>query len=79
MKNTTDNISLKDRMITLFEENQGSIFKNDTVDVIKRRKRAFESFKSVGFPHSKIENWRNTKLKQTLSAPYNYYLEPTFK
>ena len=79
MKNTIDNISLKDRMIKLFEDNRDTIFKNDKDVVIQRRKNAFESFKSMGFPHSKIENWRNTDLKQTLNSPYNYYFEPAFK
>jgi len=79
MEIATNNIALKDQMIRLFEDNQASIFQNDTPEIITRRKKAIDAFKLNGFPHSKLENWRNTDLKQTLEAPYNYYFEPTFK
>ena len=65
-------------MIRLFEDNRDTIFKNDTAEATQRRKRAFESFKSIGFPHPKTENWRNTDLEKTLRPQYNYYFEPTF-
>ncbi len=79
MGTAIENISAKDQMINLFEENQAVIFQNDSADIVTRRKEAIDTFNTQGLPHSKIENWRNTDLKQTLDAPYNYYFEPTFK
>jgi len=79
MELARENTSLKDQMIDLFTDNQATVFHNDTASIISRRKKAMEAFKQKGFPHSKIENWRNTDLKQTLEASYNYYFEPAFK
>jgi Fe-S cluster assembly protein SufD len=79
METAIENISSKEQMIKLFEENQAVIFQNDPAGIIARRKEAIDTFRSQGFPHSKTENWRNTDLKQTLAASYNYYFEPTFK
>lgn len=79
MKPQTQDISLKDLMVELFEENREVIFRHDTPDLKARRLIAFDEFKRTGFPHNKIENWRNTDLKRTLEASYQYYFEPTFR
>lgn len=79
MKPQTQDISLKDLMIELFEENREMIFRFDTPDLKDRRLAAFDDFKRTGFPHNKIENWRNTDLKRALETKYQYYFEPTFK
>lgn len=79
MEIITKKLSLKEEMIRLFEENQDKIFSNDTPEIIERRKKAFDEFRATGFPHSRVENWRNTDLKETLESNYNYYFEPTFQ
>jgi len=79
METIVKKVSLKDRMIRLFEENRREIFGNDTDAIIRRREKAFEKFKATGFPHAKMEKWRNTDLSKILEFQYQYYFKPTFK
>ena len=69
-------ILLKDSMISLFEEKQALIGKNDTHVIAKRRQVAFDHFKKLGFPNTKMEKWRGTDLSKALSVEYTHYLEP---
>nr|NQU93882.1 Fe-S cluster assembly protein SufD [Bacteroidota bacterium] len=78
MKVTTKKVSLKDKMIRLFTENQALVFQHDTPEISDRRRIAFEEFKLAGFPDTRVENWRNTDLTKVLEADYNYYFQPTF-
>lgn len=75
METNTLDIPLKDRMIHLFEKKKDLIFKNDIEPVSKLRKHAFETFNNLGFPHSKLEKWRNTSLEKTLDRDYRFKLE----
>jgi len=79
MQTKTKDISLDQKMIQTFEENQEILFKSDSATLVDRRKRAFEEFKRIGFPNSKTENWRNTNISKALEANYEYYIEPTFQ
>ena len=79
METKTDHMPLDKKMINTFEENRELIFSNDSPALIKRREQAISTFKKLGFPGPKTENWRHTDLAKTLSEDYNYYLEPTFK
>jgi Fe-S cluster assembly protein SufD len=66
----------KERMVSLFERNREKIFRNDPVAVSRLREKAFKSFASLGFPHTKMEDWRNTDLKDWLGKPYDYNFTP---
>lgn len=44
-------------------------------DVQKIRYEALERFKEIGFPHNKMEKWRNSKIKDTLKYDYHMYTQ----
>ena len=69
-------IITKERMIGLFEKNRKEIFRNDTEMISSLRLKAFDSFVQLGFPHPKLEEWRNTDLKESLGKEYEYYFKP---
>ncbi|MCF8303379.1 MAG: Fe-S cluster assembly protein SufD [Bacteroidales bacterium] len=75
METNTLDISLKDRMISLFEDKKDQIFKNDIKPVSALRNEAFEAFTKMGFPHTKMEKWRSTSLEETLAKDYNFRIE----
>jgi Fe-S cluster assembly protein SufD len=79
MKTTTEMSSLKDTMLRLYEEHRSAIFGNDNDVVTGRRESAMASFRKTGFPHKKLENWRNTDISGIIDLPYHYYFRPTFK
>lgn len=79
METKVMNRTLKEKLIQLFEEHQEIIFKNDSPEMIQKRKLSFEAFKAAGFPTTRLEKWRNTDLSKVLEADYSYYFEPTFK
>jgi Fe-S cluster assembly protein SufD len=72
-------LTLKDKLIRLFEERQETIFQHDSPEMIRHRKASLELFKKAGFPTKSLEKWRNTDLSKVLEADYSYYLEPTFE
>ena len=63
-------------MVHLFEENCKTIFLNDTPVISDLRKKAMEFFNQLGFPNTRMEEWRNTDLKESLEKSYDYYLHP---
>ncbi len=79
MKTTTEKVSLKETMLRLYDENRTAICKGDNEVLIRRREKAIASFRKTGFPHNKLENWRNTDVSGILDLPYHYYFKPTFK
>ncbi len=40
-------------------------------DIIEQKKKAFETFKSIGFPNKKMEEWRFTDLEFLNEIPFN--------
>ena len=78
METTVNQLTLKEQLLRVFEENRENIFAGDTPDMIRLRQDALEIFRKQGFPTSKLEKWRNTNLSEALKESYNYYLEPTF-
>ena len=68
-----------ERIIGLFEKNRAQIIKNDTRAITAVREKAFASFRELGFPTSKMEEWKNTDLKETLAKDYDYHFIPFFE
>lgn len=68
-----------ERFIGLFEQNREKIIKNDTKAITEVRENAFAEFKKSGFPTSKLEEWKNTDLKETYARSYNYHFMPFFE
>ncbi len=75
MKTNPRDIPLQIKMLSNFEENKKYIFKNDTPYIRKLRNKAFNNFKRLGFPDTKLENWRYTDLTDKLSLEYNQYFK----
>lgn len=71
-----NNLITRERLLGLFEENKATIFRNDPGDISKIREKAIGSFMDLGMPHSKLESWRNTDLKESLGKGYEYHFEP---
>jgi Fe-S cluster assembly protein SufD len=76
MKAELKEIITKERMISLFEKNRKEIFKNDPMQVSGIRQKAFDSFASLGFPTPRLEEWKNTDLKEWLGKEYDYRFKP---
>ncbi len=72
-------IITKERMIGLFEQNREGIVVNDTRAIREIREKALESFRKLGFPHNKMEEWRHTNLAESLGKGYDYYFYPSLE
>ena len=78
MEINTDKMTLRQQMTQLFEQHQPLITRRDTPSVTRRRHEAFGVFSEIGFPTTRIENWRNTDVSKVLEHDYHYYLEPAY-
>ncbi|MCB9014967.1 MAG: Fe-S cluster assembly protein SufD [Lentimicrobiaceae bacterium] len=74
---TTINYNTRDALIKLFNEQIGHIGMNDSERIAALRKEAMAVFTQQGFPHTKLEKWRNTDLSKMLNHQYNFPLEPS--
>lgn len=69
----------KERLIDLYQENHSRLIANDTPSVRAIREQALVSFKTLGFPDRRSEDWRNTDLTGSLGLTYDYPLEPSME
>jgi Fe-S cluster assembly protein SufD len=69
-ESTVSGISLKEVLIKAFEEELLPTLSKENPALRTLRLEAFEEFKSLGFPHQKLEDWRSTSLEQALSRDY---------
>ena len=72
---TKDRIS-KEGMMYLFEKNFGRICQNDTKPISEIRGKALSSFRELGFPNKRMEEWKNTDLTESLGKIYDYNFDP---
>ena len=73
---TKGSIALKERLEHLFVENKEQIMKHDHPSLGKAREEAIAEFSKAGFPHTKLEDWRNTDLSTTLDRDYATLFKP---
>ncbi|MGD0710729.1 MAG: Fe-S cluster assembly protein SufD [Bacteroidales bacterium] len=66
---------LKDKILNVFRENK--IHFDNTVFQKGIRDKSIESFDKLGFPHTKLEEWRFTNLADILKNDYSIFLENT--
>ncbi|MDD4603351.1 MAG: Fe-S cluster assembly protein SufD [Bacteroidales bacterium] len=76
MESTQQHSITLERMVDLFETNRKVLSSNDTALLAGIRDKAFTLFGSLGFPHTRMEAWRNTDLKESLGLGYDYYFHP---
>ncbi len=79
MRTEIINISLKDKIIDLFESKKQIISSNDSSAISNLREEAIRKFQELGFPHGKIEGWRNTNLSKAIERNYHLNFEPAFE
>jgi len=71
-----ESIALQDKLEQLFIENLEQISKHDPPSLGKEREAAIAEFSKAGFPHTKLEDWRNTDLSDTLKREYTTLFSP---
>jgi Fe-S cluster assembly protein SufD len=60
-----------EKLISLYNENRLLITRNDSPGISALRDSSIRSFGALGFPHNRLEEWRNTDLKESLNRPYH--------
>jgi Fe-S cluster assembly protein SufD len=68
--NSPSEVSLYDEVVNGFEELAGKVSANETSDLRRIRKHAFENFRESGFPTIRNEDWKYTNLTRFLKDEY---------
>ena len=66
----------KEVMSGLYGECRKTISVNDYPALTAQRDNAIRRFEELGFPTTRLETWKNTDLKESLSREYNIVLKP---
>jgi len=66
----------KELMLSLYRDRKGDISAADYTGLSAMREDAIRSFEEQGLPTTKLETWKNTDLKESLSKEYRVVLEP---
>jgi Fe-S cluster assembly protein SufD len=77
MSKIQDSTALKEQLEQMFRENSKLISSHDQPFISKAREKAFQSFSDIGFPHKKMEDWRNTDLNKAMSGKYTSLFKPS--
>lgn len=75
MEVLTTNYNTKDTLLKVFNENVEAFTSNDSPAIARMRKDAIAIFSKMGFPHTKLEKWRNTDLSSVLNHDFVVPLE----
>jgi Fe-S cluster assembly protein SufD len=70
-------ISLKEQLFSLYEDKLIPRQQQESPYMRGIRNEALHSFQRLGFPHTKLEDWRSTSLINTLRQSYNCFFDPT--
>lgn len=76
MDTITHQPPLFERLLQTFEQNFNLISAFDHPAYTQLRKEAMDFFRASGFPHTKLEKWRETDLTKALTLDYQYFLYP---
>lgn len=68
--------TLKERLEKLYVEHRDQITRHDPPSLEGIRDQALGMFSKQGFPHKKLEAWRNTDLSETLGRDYSTMFKP---
>ncbi|MCD6660260.1 MAG: Fe-S cluster assembly protein SufD [Lentimicrobium sp.] len=66
----------KDTLLKLFDEYFGKPAADGNPDIGQLRREAIAVFAQKGFPHTRLEKWRNTDLSRALNHDYSFPLNP---
>lgn len=79
MQDLIKEVISKERMLDLFSSCRETVFSDDSPGIAAIRQKAIESFTRTGFPTAKMEDWKNTDLKDSFNRVYDYYMQPRAK
>jgi Fe-S cluster assembly protein SufD len=66
----------KDTLLKLFDEYFGKPAAAGNSEIGQLRREAIAVFAQKGFPHTRLEKWRNTDLSRALNHDYSFPLNP---
>ena len=72
MDGTTTNYNTREALLKLFDERIAGYALNDSPELTAMRREAIAGFASAGFPHTKMEKWRNTDLTRVLNHDFTF-------
>ena len=75
MDGFTTNYNTKEALLNVFNANVERITRNDSPAIAQMRREAIAVFATMGFPHTKLEKWRNTDLSNVLNHDFAIQLD----
>lgn len=75
MEVLTTNYNTKDTLLKVFNENVETFISKDSPAIAQMRKDGIAIFSKMGFPHTRLEKWRNTDLSSILNHDFVVPLE----
>jgi Fe-S cluster assembly protein SufD len=75
MEQIITDISIKNKMLDLFEKNRQLLFRNNSKSMIAIKNQAISIFEKIGFPHTKMEEWRLTNMEPYLKAEFIHHFQ----
>ncbi|NVO03611.1 MAG: Fe-S cluster assembly protein SufD [Bacteroidetes bacterium] len=79
MDTTIKDMDLKSKLISTFHENRELFYKNTPAEISALKDIAIKDFERLGFPHTKLEDWRFTNLANALSHDYSLSIKPEYQ
>lgn len=79
MDGTNINFNTTAKLLQFYERNKAELASGDPPHIAHLRDEAFAHFVKCGFPHTRMEKWRNTDLSPVLNHDFNFPLrQPEF-
>ena len=75
MEVLTTNYNTKDTLLKVFNDNVEAFTSNDSPAIAQMRKDGIAIFSKMGFPHTRLDKWRNTDLSSLLNHEFSVPLE----
>lgn len=75
MKQTLSNGTLKEDLISHFENHREEVSRNDTHNVARLRSRGLDKMRELSFPDRRTEDWKHTDIRPALSKNYVHFLD----
>ncbi|GAB1404824.1 MAG: Fe-S cluster assembly protein SufD [Lentimicrobiaceae bacterium] len=77
MDETNIQYNIMEKFRAFFSENKAVLLAGDSPYVEQLKTQAFNHFSAHGFPHTRLEKWRNTDLSNMLKHDFNFPLKQT--
>ncbi|MBV2246130.1 MAG: Fe-S cluster assembly protein SufD [Lentimicrobium sp.] len=77
MDETNIQSNTAEKLQAFFKKNKGVLTSGDPPYLVQLRNQAFAQFNERGFPHTRLEKWRNTDLSRILDHDFHFPLKPS--